>query len=110
MEYAFKNPFSIVSYRVKEINITRALPYFTYVTKQGIEEGVFNVENPKEVCEILLVGGNGVMMSSNFSEREEKDREKTLKSMVDILVRSLNIEDELVIGRLCKALENNQDM
>lgn len=57
-----------------------------------------------------MVGGNGVMMSSSFSERDEKDREKTLKSMVDILVRSLNIEDELVIGRLFKALENNQDM
>lgn len=69
---------------------------FARVIEQGVEEGIFKVEFPRETADILLRAVTSVPQSVFFSEYIE-DKTKSLKykaSLEAVMVRTLGIENE----------------
>lgn len=73
------------------MTITILTPIITKIIEQGIKEGVFKTDYPKEIVEIFLVSSQFLFDEGIFQWKEE-DIIKKAKALEEVMERSLNTE------------------
>ncbi|PKM95412.1 MAG: hypothetical protein CVU84_04920 [Firmicutes bacterium HGW-Firmicutes-1] len=87
-----------VLYKYCMIIVQKYIDPFARIIEQGVKEGIFNVEFPRETADILLRAVSSLPQSMFFQEYIE-DKTKSLKykaSMEEIMARTLGIDSKRI--------------
>lgn len=88
LDYLHDESNSVLHQKFLVAKISSFTPYLTAIVEQGIDEGVFQLEHPREVTEFLLVGMSFLFDPSFFrwSGEEVKKKLLALEAIVDSLL------------------------
>lgn len=88
LEYFHDESNSVLHQKALAAKITAFTPYIVKIVQQGIDEGVFQLDNPQEVTEFLLVGISFLFDPAFFTWSDEEIRKKllALEGIVDRLL------------------------
>jgi AcrR family transcriptional regulator len=86
----------ITQYKYSLIMSQKMVEPFAKIIKQGVKEGVFEVEYPQETADILIRAVNSVLQSSSYDEYLHNDTKHRhyLLSLRSVIARTLGISPE----------------
>ncbi|MNH84584.1 putative HTH-type transcriptional regulator YvdT [compost metagenome] len=99
LEYLHEESNSVLHQKWMVAKITAFTPYLTAIVEQGTEEGVFHLNNPREVTEFLLVGVSFLFDRAIFGWSEE-ELTKKYHALGEILDRLLGGKDIISANEL----------
>ncbi|AEI45749.1 TetR/AcrR family transcriptional regulator [Paenibacillus mucilaginosus] len=100
LDYLHADSNSVLHQQWLVAKITAFNPYLTEIVRQGVDEGVFQLEQPAEVTEFLLVGISFLFDRGIFgwSDEELENKLRALEGIIDRLLGGKHIisADELL--------------
>ncbi len=95
VDYAQINLNSIFGYRIKKLSLELTSDCLEKIIQQGIQEGTFHTEYPKEMAEFCCYAG-GFLYDNIFPQKTIEEYEKKLNAYLCVIEKCLGIEEGIL--------------
>lgn len=93
MEELHRPENALMHQKSLSLMVTKITPVLTKVVEEGISEGIFTSDFPKQYMQIFLTSSI-TLLDGGIFEVEPEDEQLTLRAMISLLEKMLGVKDE----------------
>ncbi|MHC1598535.1 MAG: TetR/AcrR family transcriptional regulator [Candidatus Methanofastidiosia archaeon] len=103
-----KNKDLLIGEKLRREGLQKIVPHLTHIVKQGVKEGVFDTDYPKEAVEVYYI--SSTYFNETFTTNDPNDFKRTLNITIDVMERLFGAKKGTFSSMFGKMQKDMQEM